>query len=208
MKLRRLRRFREHCSYPQIDIIYKINAQSYNNWCSNSPAGTAQFFEDVATTWIEACPSTGYLGLENHADVFGLGVLAANKDGDGYAAPSIVTQALTSIGTSYGTYNGMFWDTLTDLGNNWIISKGIAAAAPEDSSAPTVTPTLKPTAPTAKPTEKDAGSESFVESDAFIGLMVGVGAVTAVAASFFAYKACNSLHSPHQENGYQALNHA
>lgn len=131
------------------NIIYKINAQSYNNWCSNSPAGTAQFFEDVATTWIEACPSTGYLGLENNAEIFGLGVLGADKDGDGYAAPSIVTQALQSIGTTYGSYNGMFWDTITDYGNSWQISNAIKAAAPIGSPTPSAAPTTTvPTTPT------------------------------------------------------------
>lgn len=200
------------------NIIYKINAQSYNNWCSNSAAGTAQFFEDVATTWIEACPSTGYLGLENQADIFGLGVLAANKDGDGYAAPAVVTEALQSIDKAYGTSNGMFWDTLTDLENGWIISNGIAAAAPEVSFAPTIEATAVPTAPTQQPTEVpthptaeptvaptaptqqptpqptvDNGkqSETFLDSAAGIGTIVAAGFVgTALlgAAGFFVYK--------------------
>lgn len=127
------------------NIIYKINAQSYNNWCSNSPAGTAEFFEDVATTWITACPSTGYLGLEKNPEIFGLGVLAANKDGDGYAAPSIVTAALQWIGETYGTYNGMFWDTMTDLSNDWKISNAITAAGSQESFNPSIFPTLFPT---------------------------------------------------------------
>ena len=143
------------------NIIYKINAQSYNNWCSYSPAGTAQFFEDVATTWITACPSTGYQGLESNPEIFGLGVLAADKDGDGFASPSIVAEALQWIGGTYGSYNGMFWDTLTDLENNWIISNGIASAAPKGSvtptnfptsHAPTRYPTNAPSSPTGQPT--------------------------------------------------------
>ena len=140
------------------DIIYKINAQSYNNWCSEAPAGTAAFFQDVATTWITACPSTGYLGLENNAGIFGLGVLAADQDGQGYAAPSVVTQSLQNIGAEYNTYNGMFWDTFTDLGNSWQISNAIAAATPKSSAAPTFAVTAKPSAtpttsmPTVAPT--------------------------------------------------------
>ena len=113
------------------DILYKVNAQAYNNWCSYAPAGTEEFFNAVATTWITACPATGYLGLEKNPNLFGLGVLAANEDGDGYAPPAIVTAALVAIGEQYSTNrNGMFWNTKTDAENNYVISKAMAAAAP------------------------------------------------------------------------------
>lgn len=209
------------------NIIYKINAQSYNNWCSNADAGTAQFFEDVATTWIEACPSTGYLGLERDAGIFGLGVLAADKDGNGYAAPSIVIQALQSIGATYGSYNGMFWDTITDLGNSWQISNAIEAAAPAASAKPTAAPTTHvpttpiptrmpttatpttatPTAPTGQPTLKATSekgtNKGFVDTAVGQGVIYGGSAFLLSVAGYFGYKKYQETVS--FASGYRAI---
>ena len=108
------------------DIIYRINVQAYNNWCSlTANAGEQQFNEDVAKTFIEACPQTGYLGLPNRSEMFGLGVLGANEDGQGYTPPETLKKSLNAIDKSYGTRSAMFWDTRTDLENQdgqWAIS--------------------------------------------------------------------------------------
>jgi len=100
------------------DILYRINVQAYNNWCSlTASAGEQQFNEDVASTFIQPCQATGYLGLESDPKIFGLGVLGADADGDGYNPPDVLSSSLAAINETYGTKNAMFWDTLTDYNN-------------------------------------------------------------------------------------------
>ncbi len=147
------------------NIIYKINVQAYNNWCSYSEAGTVQFFVDVSKTFIVACPLTGHLGLEIAPSIFGLGVLAANKDGDGYATGPTVTSAIQVIEENHGSSNGMSWNSLTDAENSHEITYAIKAAAPkpvDSSPKPTQALTAAPTTGAPKSVAPTTGASKTV----------------------------------------------
>ncbi|MAR84436.1 MAG: hypothetical protein CMF55_06575 [Legionellales bacterium] len=165
------------------DLIYRINVQAYNNWCSlTASAGEQQFNEDVASTFVNACSQTGYLGLSNNTEIFGLGVLGANQDGEGYTPPETLASSLDAIDESFGTRNAMFWDTLTDLNNRdgqWAISSAMVEGL-------TQSPTISPA---------DATQETHGQQDndllVYGGLVVG-GVVSSLYCGVFC---CNKRSS-------------
>ena len=166
------------------DIIYRINVQAFNNWCSlTASAGEQQFNEDVASTFINPCPQTGYLGLKNNTKLFGLGVLGANEDGEGYTRPEVLKKSLAAINSTYGTCNAMFWNTLTDTNNpdgRWAISSTMG-------DGQTQPPTLSPIAA--------QDSDDYEANDWLYGGLVFGGVVVSAVCGIF----CCAKRSPDEE---------
>ena len=161
------------------DVLYRINVQAYNNWCSmTANAGETQFNEDVAKTFIDPCPATGYLGLSNHTQKFGLGVLGSEDgDGDGYTTPEKLESSLDAIDAKYGTRNAMFWDTRTDRNNpdgQWAISSAMVKGLTQP--------------PTNSPIVTHQSSQSQGEGNLPVYLGVGIGLFLAASCGVMYYR--------------------
>lgn len=139
----------------------KVFVQTYNNWCSNYPAGSIENLLTIVDAWVNPNNKIGYHGKDPNHVVMGLcGKNNYAVDCDwGYMTVSDAVDAYKQIIRDFGCTVGIgVWEAKGESTNPegsilTAVYDLFQQMCPGEAAQPSVSPTAQPTAPITPPTQ-------------------------------------------------------